>query len=346
MANEHSFQSSDVTLPEEVHARRQRLRVAAIVLAALVLVALLVTSFAGAATQAAPRDLPIAVTGGEAAAAAVAEQFEQQSPGGFEVIAVADATQAQALIRDREVYGALVTEGPQVTELLVASAASPAVSSLLTELGDGIGVVEVTDVVGAPADDPRGGGLAAGALPITIGGVITGTLVALMVSRRRDQVAAVAAMALLVGTTVVAVLHGGYGALAGPVWLEVAAVSAGVGTIGLMLAGLNSALGRPGLIAGDLVLILVGNPFSAANAAPEMLPEPWGDIGHWMPLGATVDLLRGISGFDGAATAAPWLALAVWTAVGLVLLALPPRWTRRASHTKPTHSASAHTITI
>lgn len=346
MTNEHSFQSADDATPGPIRAHRQRLRVAAIVLAALVLVALLVTSFAGAATQAAPRDLPIAVTGSEAAAAAVAEQLDQQAPGGFEVITVADATEAQALIRDREVYGALVTEGPQVTDLLVASAASPAVSSVLTELGGGIGVVEVTDVVAAPPDDPRGGGLAAGALPITIGGVITGTLVAFMVSRRRDQVAAVTAMALLVGTTVVAVLHGGYGALAGPVWLEVAAVSAGVGAIGLILAGLNSALGRPGLIAGDLVLILVGNPFSAANAAPEMLPEPWGDIGHWMPLGATVDLLRGISGFDGAATAAPWLALAVWTAVGLVLLALPPRWTRSGSHSKPTHSTSAHTIGV
>ena len=247
------------------------------------------------------------------------------------------------MIRDRQVYGALVTEGSRVTELLVASAASPAVSSLLTQVGDTIGVGQVTDVVRAPADDPRGAGLAAGALPITIGGVLTGTLAVLLIPRRRQQVVAVAAMALLVGATIVAIIHGAYGALAGPVWLEIAAASAGVGAIGMTLAGLNRALGRAGLIAGDLLLIIIGNPFSAASAAPELLPEPWGDIGHWMPLGSTVDLLRGVSGFDGAATAAPWLVLALWAGFGLALLALPQHWTANRTTSPHTHAEAAGT---
>jgi len=48
-------------------------------------------------------------------------------------------------------------------------------------------------------------------------------------------------------------------------------------------------------------------------------------IGHWMPLGATVDLLRGISGFDGLGTALPALALASWATLGLNLLAVASR---------------------
>ncbi len=41
-----------------------------------------------------------------------------------------------------------------------------------------------------------------------------------------------------------------------------------------------------------------------------------------MPLGATVDTLRGISGFDGAHTAPAALALAAWSTLGLSLLAV------------------------
>ncbi|MGB7449475.1 MAG: ABC transporter permease [Ornithinimicrobium sp.] len=299
----------------------------AIVVAAVSVVALLVIAFTGAATQSAPRDLPIAVTGGERAAGPVADELDRQIPGGFEVTAVMDRSDAAALIQEREAYGALVTQGPQVREILVASAASPAVSTLLTDLGAGLDVGHVTDVAPAPAEDPRGAGLASGALPITIGGILTGSLVAFLVSGRRRQLGSVAGLALLMGTTIVTVLHGGYEALTGPVWLEIAVVSAGVGAIGLTLTGLNAALGRGGLIAGDLMLILLGNPFSAASSAPELLPTPWGQIGHWMPLGSTVDLLRGVSGFDGAATAAPWLALALWAGLGVALLALPERWT-------------------
>jgi hypothetical protein len=237
------------------------------------------------------------------------------------------------------VYGALIVQGPQVRELLVASAASPRVSALLAEIGSGLDVRKVTDVVPAPSEDPRGAGLASGALPITIGGVLCGTLVAFLVSGRWRQVGAMAGLALLMGTTIVTILHGAYGALAGPVWLEIAAVSAGVGAIGLLLVGLHATLGRGGLIAGDLVLILVGNPFSAASSAPELLPTPWAQIGHWMPLGSTVDLLRGVSGFDGAATMTPWLTLALWTGLGLALIALSQRWTLHRSGYQPAHSA-------
>ena len=92
--------------------------------------------------------------------------------------------------------------------------------------------------------------------------------------------------------------------------------------IALVLIGMNALFGLAGLVIADLALVLLGNPLSGATSAPELLPTGWSAIGHWMPLGATVDLLRGISGFDGRGTTLPALALASWAVLGLSLLAV------------------------
>jgi hypothetical protein len=110
------------------------------------------------------------------------------------------------------------------------------------------------------------------------------------------------------------------GALSGNVWAEGSAIAAGVAAIALVLVGSHALFGRFGLVVVDLALVLVGNPLSGATSAPEMLPTGWSTIGHWMPLGATVDLLRGISGFEGRGSLAPALALAGWATFGVVLL--------------------------
>lgn len=314
MSNERSTSRSLIARPG--------LQVAGAVLAAVAVVAVLVVSFAGSGTKIAPRGLPLAVTGGDPAAAAVRSRLQSELPGGFTVVAVSDAAVAQSLIRDRQVYGALVTDGPAVSQVLVASAASPAVAQVLTGLAPKLGGTVVHDVVAAPPDDPRGAGLAGGALPITIGGILTGALAALLTSRASARVGVLAASSLSMGAVLVGVLHGVYGSLTGSVWLEWAAASAGVAAIGLVLTGAYAVGGRVALVGTDLLLVLVGNPFSAATSAPELLPDPWGAIGHWMPLGSTVDLLRGISGFDGAATLGPWLALAAWACAGVVLVAV------------------------
>jgi hypothetical protein len=128
--------------------------------------------------------------------------------------------------------------------------------------------------------------------------------------------------ATLVAALTVTVLHGWLGSLEGNIWAETAAVAGGVFAIALLLIGSNALLGRAGLITVDLALVLLGNPFSGATSAPHLLPSGWSAIGHWLPLGATVDLLRGISGFDGSGAALPALVLAAWAALGLTLLAI------------------------
>jgi hypothetical protein len=67
-------------------------------------------------------------------------------------------------------------------------------------------------------------------------------------------------------------------------------------------------------------MILIGNPFAAAAAAPELLPQPVGGIGQLMPPGAGANLLRSTGSFDGAGAAEYIAVLAAWTLVGLAAL--------------------------
>lgn len=58
------------------------------------------------------------------------------------------------------------------------------------------------------------------------------------------------------------------------------------------------------------------------TSAPELLPEPAGALGQWLPPGTGGALTRSVAFFDGAQAAAPALRLAIWAAVGLTLVLL------------------------
>ncbi len=76
--------------------------------------------------------------------------------------------------------------------------------------------------------------------------------------------------------------------------------------------------------------MLLGNPFSGATSAPEMLPRPWGEIGQWLPPGAGATLLRSVSYFGGARSGGSWTVLAIWAAAGLSLVVVSAA--RRPGH--------------
>lgn len=311
--------------------------------AAAAAMTLFLLAFAYPATSQAPRGLPIAVAGPPGAVTQMKARLNTQDDDAFDVVAVADREAAIATVLDRRAYGAVVlgAEGP--AEVLTASAASP-VAQLLAQVADGLGApgpeptLPVIDIAPTPADDPRGAGLAAGSLPLTIGGILTGTLMALLVRGAWRQLIGALVASALAASIAVAVLHGWLGSLDGNVWAEGAALAGGIAAIALVLIGMNALLGRAGLVIADLALVLLGNPLSAATSAPELLPTGWSAIGHWMPLGATVDLLRGVSGFDGRGTALPALGLASWATLGLTLLTVASRRRRAGDEVRTPES--------
>jgi hypothetical protein len=87
--------------------------------------------------------------------------------------------------------------------------------------------------------------------------------------------------------------------------------------------------GRPGLGLGVAVVVVLGNPLSAAAAAPDLLPAGWAGLGQLLPPGAVVAALRAVSGFGGTGAAGPLAVLAAWAVGGLLLLGLGVGLTRR-----------------
>lgn len=296
---------------------------------------LLLLAFAWPASELDPRDLPLVVAGPTPAAERVAERLAEQQPGAFEVTVVADEAAARTAVLDREAYGAVVLapEGPPT--VLVASAASPAVAQLLTQAAQSFSPDAgtpaappgplVEDIAPAPEADPRGIALAAGALPLALGGMVIGYVLSLTVVGTRRRLAGAVSAAVLTAPLVVAVLHGWLGALAGDPLVETAAVTLGLLAISLTVLGLHALMGAPGLALGAVTVVLLGNPLSGANAAAELLPTGWGVLGQLLPPGALVSLLRSVSGFDGSGAMGPALALTAWALLGLAMVLLAHR---------------------
>ncbi|MFG2335589.1 hypothetical protein [Streptomyces yangpuensis] len=69
-----------------------------------VLVSVLLTAFAWPSVRSHVHDVPIAVAGPPSAVKQVSTALDQRVPGGFAITEATDATAAERLIRDREVY--------------------------------------------------------------------------------------------------------------------------------------------------------------------------------------------------------------------------------------------------
>lgn len=302
----------------------------AVPLAVAALLAVLVAAFAWPAVNTAPRGVDLAVVAPSPVAGQVESQLAANAgEGAFDITVLDDRAAAEQAIRDREVYGALVL-GPGGGEALIASAASPAVAQMLTQIANGIppqagGPLTVTDVVPLPADDPRGLGLAAGLLPLVVGGFALGVLTSLRVPGRAQRLTALVLGALVAGLTVVGLLQGWLGALDGPYWASAGVAALVILAVAATAAGLYRALGAPGLALAALVVIVLGVPIAGVTSAPEMLPEGWGALGQWLPAGAGATALRSTVFFDGAGAGMAFVVLSVWALLGLALMMLPAR---------------------
>jgi hypothetical protein len=89
--------------------------------------------------------------------------------------------------------------------------------------------------------------------------------------------------------------------------------------------------GRAGLAVGALLALLVGNPLSGLNSAPEMLPSGWGELGQWLPQGANATLLRSTAFFSGSGATIAIVVLTCWTIVGAVLVIVAAMRQRRTA---------------
>ncbi len=322
--------------PPAAAAARRWPPVLAAALGLSVLLGVLLTAFAWPATNSAPHQVPIAVAAPGPAAGAVEQGLRQAGDDAFAVTSVQDRRAAVDLIENRDVYGAIVVSQGR-PELLLASAASPAVAQLLQRAATGLAAGQpgvppptVTDVVPTPADDPGGHGLIAGALPMVLGGIITAGALSRLAGSRRQRLVGIVTVSVLGGALMTGLLQGWLGALSGNYLANTAVLTLVLAAIAAALLGLEWVLGLPGFVLGAAVLLLLGNPLSGLTSAPELLPTGWGALGQLLPPGAGGTALRSAAFFDGAQIGAPLTVLAVWLLVGVALLALPRLAPRRA----------------
>jgi hypothetical protein len=307
--------------------QRRRPPVVAVVTLLTAVLTVLLIAFAWPASRSEPRDLPLAVVGPPPAVAQITGGLEGAMPGAFDLQTQPDRATAVAAIEDRDVYGAIVV-GEKGPEVLTASAGSPAVAQILnqlaarlTQLQPGV-TATVTDVVPLPADDPRGAGLAAGALPLVLGGILAAAALTQLVAAGARRVIGALLFSVTGALALTAILQYWLGSIEGNYWVNSGVIALSVAATSVTLLGLEWLMGAPGLGLGAAVMMLLGNPLSGLTSAPEMLPRGWGTLGQFLPPGAAGTALRSVAFFDGAGSVQSFLVLGGWLALGLGLVGL------------------------
>lgn len=309
------------------HTSPEALRALGVVLALTAVLALIAIAFALPAAKSKPRDVPIGAVGAPAASGQVADMLEHSAPGAFALTIYPNEAAMRDAIRDRSVYGGVVVE-PEGRKLLTATGASPTVAQLLTQFGNGMaqqtGVpLHTEDLAPPPSGDPRGTGLAAAALPITLAGFLP--VVALTLVVRRDvriRIAATAAFSGLAAVTIAGVMRYALGSIDQNFWAVAGGLTLGALAAGLLVLGLSELFGRVGLVCGVLLALLVGNPLSGLGSAPELLPSGWGRLGQFLPQGANATVLRSTAFFDGAGASTAIAVMTCWAVVGSLVIVI------------------------
>ncbi|HEY4266963.1 MAG TPA: ABC transporter permease [Galbitalea sp.] len=299
------------------------------------IITVVVIAFLWPSFTASPKNLPIAIAGPAAQTNAVEAALGKASPDTFAFTTVANRSQALTRIGQRKDYGAIVLGSSP--EVLTASAANPAVAQLLAGLAprlqaqrlaaavaqhvpaSAIGTVRTTDVAPLLATDPRGSTIGASSFPLILGGILGGVIIALTVVGVWRRYAALGIYAVAGSAAITGVLQGWFGGLAGDYFVNAGAIALVLLGIGGVMLGAAALVGRIGVAIGPILFLLGANPISAAALPLEFLASPWGAIGQWFPPGAGATLLRELSYFPKADMTFPWLVLAGWAVLGVVL---------------------------
>jgi hypothetical protein len=318
-----------------VHEPHAAIRATGIIVALTAVLAILAIAFALPAARSRPHHVPVGAAGPQAASGQVADMLEQHTPGAFAITYYPGDAALRDAIRNRNVYGGISFQADGA-RLLTATGASPMIAQMLTQLGNGIAQqtgqrLHTEDLAPPTEADPRGAGLAASALPITLAGLLPAIALVLLLKRQVwTRFAAAAAFAAIAGITIAALLRYVLGAIDQNVWGVAAGLTLGLLAAGLSMLGLGSLFGRVGLAVGALLALLIGNPLSGLNSAPEMAPSGWGTLGQWLPQGASATLLRSTAFFDGAGATAAIAVLTCWACAGAALIVIAAVRQRRS----------------
>lgn len=294
----------------------------------------------------------VGIVGSASAVTAAESAMDAQAPGTFDFIEASDRDAAVAAIEARQTYGAIILgDGATLPEVLTAPAAGASATQMLNGIatrlqlqltqqlaaagGDTSAKVTVTAVVPLAESDPAGTGLMAASFPLTMGGMIGGILISLLVVGAMRRLVALAGFGVAAGLLLTLVLQTWFGFLQGDFFINAMAMGLSVLATAAFIVGCTSLLGSKGIPIGSILTMLIGNPLASAATPWQFLPAPWGAIGQGFVPGAASSLIRSLSYFPSANVAPQWWVLIGWTALG-VILALTGHFRARATmHVPP-----------
>lgn len=305
-----------MAVPEADAGARRRAIIATLVSTLLVTAYAFSYTFAQATPQ--PHEVEVALVGGDVA------QVESAAGDSFAVRRAKDEQAARRLVADREVAAALVVS-PTRPELLTAPAAGRATAEAVEQaLPPAAGVTKAPQVVQVRplvGEDPQGRAFDFQVFPLVIFGIVGPLLMTVLAPALtvRRRLAGVVAFAVLGGVASVLVTNVWLDSVPGPFAPLAATAALLLLAVAACVTALIAAVGPPGIVAGVLVFLIVGNVASGASTGRELLPAFYRAVGGWLPPGAGADALRSLAYFDGDAVARPLLVLASFALGGLVL---------------------------
>jgi len=328
------------------HSRSRWSTSLGIAIASALAVGVILLAFLWPTITAKAQNLPVAVTGPTAQVQALTKALNAQSGNPFALTHVASRTAAVNGIKARSYDGAIVLGSKP--EVLTASAAETTITPMMVQVQQQLQAlvpavtVALTDVVPLASTDAHGVGMMAASFPLVIGGTLGGVLLSLLISGVWRRLASAAVYAIAGGFVIVSIMQGWFRVLQGDYLVNVTAVTLSLFATAAFITGMAALIGRPGIAVGAVFTMLIGNPLSAATAPQQFIPQPWGDVGQWLVPGAATSLLRELSYFPDAATVFPWMVLAGWAVLGVLLMTFGHFRSRQIVHVGGRDERHAH----
>lgn len=281
-----------------------------------------------------PRGFPVAVVGTGPAVEQFAAALESDADGAVVTRVVADKSEAEKLILELDVAGAIEppTEG-SVAKVYQASAAGASQASVLNQAFAAPAVaegweLETVELAALPEGDSSGtmvlfaamGMMLAGYVPLS--GMLGGTPNLLRV---RKFVPIALGWAAMTSSLIWLILGPIVGAVDGhyPLFL-------GVGTLAITAVAVTQllftkVLGPFAVLLGMLLWVIFGMPASGLAMSVETMPSFFQWLHDVLPLPAAGEAIRSVIYFDSHGLGGNLLTLGLWLAIPLVLAILKDR---------------------
>jgi len=283
-----------------------------------------------------PHDIPVGLAGPAPATQQITQAFSTNAPGAFQFTTYNSEDEARSAIDSRDIDGALVI-GQTGPKLIVAGAAGDGVVGVITGAFTNVfkaqgQTLPVETVHPFAAGDPHGLILFFVILAILISSLIAQALVGtrrgIGLPTRLSVVALFAIVSAPVAMGLATWIAGDYGS---GFWMATAFIALGSATVGAVVAGAATLLGRPGIALAALIVVLLDLVCSGGPIGSQLLPDAYRWLAPGMPAGQLFSAVRGALYFDNAGISEPFGVLSLWLLGGLLLMVAGQLVSRRSA---------------